>query len=79
MSDSDFQQRDQLTPTRLCFNARCHNRLASIRDHHDVTRFDVRRRVFQEAEVVSGCVVETVDRHGTKQHDPPDRGCLDGR
>jgi hypothetical protein len=61
--DSDFQQRDQLTPTRLCFNARGHDRLASIRDHHDITRLDVRRRVFQGTEVVAGCVVETVDRH----------------
>ena len=47
--DSDFEQRYQLTPTRLCFNARGHERLASIRDHHDITRLDVRRGVLDQA------------------------------
>jgi hypothetical protein len=51
--DGDFEQRDQLTPTRLGFDARRHDRLASIRDHDNVPGFKVRRRVFQEAEVVA--------------------------
>jgi hypothetical protein len=36
-----------LTPTRLCFNARGHDRLASIREHDNVPGFEVRRKVFE--------------------------------
>jgi hypothetical protein len=62
--DRDFQQRHQVTPTRLCFNARGHDRLTSVRDYDNVPGFKVRRRVLQEAEVVAGRVMESVGRHG---------------
>jgi hypothetical protein len=60
---TDFEDRDQMPPARLCFNSRRHDRFAPVRDHDDITGFEVRRRVLQEAEVVAGCVVETVDGH----------------
>jgi hypothetical protein len=50
-------------PNRLCVNACGHDRLASIRDHDDITGLDVRRRVFQEAEIIASCVMEPVDGH----------------
>jgi hypothetical protein len=34
---------DQLTPTRLCFNSGRHDRLASVRDHDDITGLEIRR------------------------------------
>jgi hypothetical protein len=50
---------------RLCFNSRRHDRLASVRDHDDITGLEVRRRVLEEAQVFAGCVVETVDGQRT--------------
>jgi hypothetical protein len=54
---------DPLTPTRLCFNPRRHDPFSSFCEHHNITGLKVRRWVLQQAEVVSGCVVEAVDRH----------------
>jgi 3-oxoacyl-(acyl-carrier-protein) synthase len=53
---STFEQRDQLTPTRLGLNARGHDRLASIRDPHDITRL-------QRPKPSPVVVVETADGH----------------
>jgi hypothetical protein len=39
---------------RLCFNSRRHDRLASVRDHDDITGLEVRRRVLEEAQVFAG-------------------------
>jgi hypothetical protein len=50
-------------PPRLCFNSGRHERFASVPEHDDITGFEVRRRVLEEAEVIAGCVVETVDGH----------------
>jgi hypothetical protein len=61
--DRDFQQRDQLTPTRLCFNARGQERLPSIGDHDDITGLEVWRGMLEKAEVVAGRVVKAVDGH----------------
>jgi hypothetical protein len=55
--DGDLKHRNQLSPTRLCFNSRRHNRLPSVRDHDDITGLEVRRRVLEEAEVITGCVM----------------------
>jgi hypothetical protein len=59
--DGDLEHRDQLSPTRLGFNSRRHNRLPSVGEHDDITGLEVRRGVLEAAEVVAGCVVETVD------------------
>lgn len=48
---------------------RRHDRLPSVRDHDDITGLEVRCRVFQEAEVVTGCVAEAVDGHGAPSID----------
>ena len=51
--DGDLEHRDQMPPTRRYFDSRRHDRLAPVRDHDDITGLDVRRRVFEEAEVVA--------------------------
>jgi hypothetical protein len=38
-------------------------RLASVRQHDDITGLKIRRRVLEGAEVLAGCIVESVDRH----------------
>jgi hypothetical protein len=48
---------------------RRHDRLASVRDHDNITGLEVRRGVLEEAEVVTGCVVEAVDGHGAPSID----------
>jgi hypothetical protein len=50
--DGDLEHRNQLSPTRLCFNSGRHGRLTSVGDHDDITGLGVRCRVLEEAEVV---------------------------
>ena len=61
--DGNLEQGDQLPPTRLGFNSRCHDRLSSVREDDNVTGLDVRGRVLEEAEIIAGGVVKAVDRH----------------
>jgi hypothetical protein len=52
-----------MPPTWLCFNTRPHDGFPPVRDHKDIPGLEVRRGVFEEAEIVAGCVVEAVDGH----------------
>ena len=67
--DHDLEHGDQRPRTRLGLDASRHDRLTSVRDHDDITGLEVRRRVLEEAEVVAGCVVETVDGHAVPSID----------
>jgi hypothetical protein len=60
--DHDLKHGDERPRTRLCFNASRHDRLSSLHEH-DITGLEVRRRVLEEAEVIAGRIVESVDRH----------------
>jgi hypothetical protein len=61
--EGNLEHGDQRPGTRLCLNPRRHDRLPSVRDHDDITGLEVRHRMLEEAQVVAGCVVETIDRH----------------
>jgi hypothetical protein len=63
VEDLDLQHRHQRPRLRLYFNSGCNDRIASVREYDYITGLKVRRRVFEETEVVTGCVVEAVDRH----------------
>jgi hypothetical protein len=49
----DLEHGDQRPRTRLCFNACRHDCLPSVRDDHDITGLKVRRKVLEEAAVMS--------------------------
>jgi hypothetical protein len=69
-SERDLEHGDQVPPTGLGFNSRRHQRISSIRQHENITGFEVRGRVLEGAEVVSGGVVKAVDRHGVLEYRP---------
>ena len=50
------------------FDARGHDRLASVREHHHVARLDVRGGMFKGAEVVAVGRVERVDEAAHDRH-----------
>jgi hypothetical protein len=64
--DGHLEHRNQVPPPRLRLNTGRHERLPSVREHDDITELEVRRRVLEEAEVITGCVMETVDRHAAQ-------------
>jgi hypothetical protein len=61
--NQDFEQRPDCLVVRL--GPRGDECVPAIGEVDDVSGLDVCRRMLEEAEVVSGCVVEAVDRHWT--------------
>jgi len=67
--DHDLEHGDQRPRAWLGLDASRDERLSSVRDYDDITGLKVRRRMLEEAEVVAGCVVETVDGHAVPSID----------